>query len=216
VQAFQPSKDIRLVMLDGKSASAKYVALSHCWGRPSKLPLTTRMANLSQHLQRISFSDLPLTFKDAVKLTLNLGHRYLWIDSLCIVQDDPEDWLREASKVGSVYGNALVTLSALSSVDSTRGCRIANARATTHDHRFLILAWVPTASVSLKGRSGNGMKSMGTIHIGMENMGKIHCGDELGHYRRGNCPQGTFTSLKISCFGNARRSKHIASYLGMK
>jgi hypothetical protein len=136
VQAFQPSKDIKLVMLDGKSAITDYVALSHCWGSPSKHPLTTRKNNLAQHSQRISFFDLSITFKDAVKLTLDLGQRYLWIDSLCIVQDDDEDWLREASKMASVYGNALVTLSALSSVDSTHGCRVPNPRATTHNHRF--------------------------------------------------------------------------------
>jgi hypothetical protein len=136
VQAFQPSKDIKLVMLDGKSATAHYVTLSHCWGSSSKLPLTTRIDNLAQHSQRISFFDLSLTFKDAVKLTLDLGLRYLWIDSLCIVQDEPEDWLREASKMALVYGNALVTLSALSSVDSTHGCRVPNPRATTQNHHF--------------------------------------------------------------------------------
>lgn len=136
VQAFQPSKDIKLVMLDGECVTANYVALSHCWGSSSKLPLTTRKNDLAQHSQRISFFDLSLTFKDAVKLTLDLGQRYLWIDSLCIVQDDPEDWLREASKMASVYGNAIFTLSALSSVDSTHGCRVANPQDTTHNHRF--------------------------------------------------------------------------------
>lgn len=136
VQAFNVSKDIKLVTLNGHDAAVNYVALSHCWGPSSKLPMTTRTNNLTQRSQRIAFFDLSLTFKDAVKLTRDLGQRYLWIDSLCIVQDDPEDWLREASKMGRVNGNALFTLSALSSVDSTRGCRVANPRATTHDHRF--------------------------------------------------------------------------------
>jgi hypothetical protein len=136
VQAFQPSKDIKLVTLNRKSATANYVALSHCWGSSSKLPLSTRMDNLAQHSQQISFFDLSLTFKDAIKLTLDLGQRYLWIDSLCIVQDDPKDWLREASKIASVYRNALVTLSALSSVDSTHGCRVLCPQATTHNHHF--------------------------------------------------------------------------------
>jgi Heterokaryon incompatibility protein (HET) len=136
VQAFQHSKDIRLVSLDENNVAVNYVALSHCWGPSSKLPLTTRANNLGQRSQRISFFDLSLTFKDAVKLMRDLGQRYLWIDSLCIVQDDPEDWVREASKMATVYGNALFTLSALSSVDSTYGCRVANPREITHNHRF--------------------------------------------------------------------------------
>jgi hypothetical protein len=65
-----------------------------------------------------------------------LGLRYLWIDSLCVVQGDTEEWVLEASKMASVYGNALITLSALSSVDSKSGCRISNRQAITQDHLF--------------------------------------------------------------------------------
>ncbi|KAH5487174.1 hypothetical protein HBI52_239710 [Parastagonospora nodorum] len=98
--------------------------------------MITTAANLAINRRRISFYDLSLTFKDAVKLTIDLGERYLWIDSLCIVQDDPDDWLHEAGKMSAVYGNAVFTLSALSSSDSTQGCRVANPRAITHERRF--------------------------------------------------------------------------------
>jgi hypothetical protein len=136
VQAFQKTKDIKLITPKGKCETLDYLALSHCWGPPSKHPLTTTKSNLTQHLQRISFYDLSLTFKDAIKLTSDLGQRYLWIDSLCIVQDDHEDWVREASQMAAVYSNALLTLSALSSENSTEGCRVRNQGATAHGCRF--------------------------------------------------------------------------------
>ncbi|KAH4423002.1 hypothetical protein HBH92_022430 [Parastagonospora nodorum] len=124
VQAFRGSRDIKLVTLTGHDATSSY------------RPMITTAANLAINRRRISFYDLSLTFKDAVKLTIDLGERYLWIDSLCIVQDDPDDWLHEAGKMSAVYGNAIFTLSALSSSDSTQGCRVANPRAITHERRF--------------------------------------------------------------------------------
>lgn len=60
----------------------------------------------------IPVSSLPRTFRDAVTATRALGLRYLWIDSLCIVQDDPEDWAREAGRMAGVYGGAHVVIAA--------------------------------------------------------------------------------------------------------
>jgi hypothetical protein len=76
-------------------------------------------------LQPYLFSDLSSTFTDAANHARSLGQRYLWIDSLCIAQEDLDDWQSEASKMASVYGSALYTLSALSSADSTQGCCVA-------------------------------------------------------------------------------------------
>ena len=53
--------------------------------------------------------------------TRNLGYRYLWIDSLCIVQDDQEDWDREATLMYNVYTNAECNLAAAASRDSSGG-----------------------------------------------------------------------------------------------
>lgn len=55
---------------------------------------------------------LPKTFQDAITVTRKLGFQYLWIDSLCILQDDLEDWEIEASKMASIYENAIVTIAA--------------------------------------------------------------------------------------------------------
>jgi len=63
-----------------------YVCLSHCWG--SSLPLKTTKANLAEFQKSIDFDLLPKTFQDAVSFVQRLGIGYLWIDALCIVQDD--------------------------------------------------------------------------------------------------------------------------------
>jgi hypothetical protein len=64
---------------------------------------------------------MPKTFQDAVVVTRSIGLRYLWIDSLCIIQDDPDDWLRESANMGSIYKNSRLTIAASSATDSTQG-----------------------------------------------------------------------------------------------
>jgi hypothetical protein len=60
----------------------------------------------------IAFESLPALFQDAVVATRNLGIPYLWIDSICIIQDSKQDWEAESAKMGSVYRNAYVTIAA--------------------------------------------------------------------------------------------------------
>ncbi|KHE79613.1 HET-domain-containing protein [Neurospora crassa] len=112
----------------------QYMTLSHCWGPPEKRPIITIRANLSVRMERISFAELPKTFQDAVVLTRKLGQQYLWIDSLCIIQDDETDWAREASTMAEIYTQSYCTLAALSSADSTAGLR----KKTQTDQSMLI------------------------------------------------------------------------------
>lgn len=97
-----------------------YTTLSHCWGR--KQPLRTSLSNLDRHEQAILLSDLPKTFADAVLITRRIQVRYLWIDSLCIVQDDRSDWENEAKLMAAIYQNSFLTISATSSPDCLGGC----------------------------------------------------------------------------------------------
>jgi Heterokaryon incompatibility protein (HET) len=109
------SPELKLVLSESQTVSP-YAALSHCWGKAQLH--TTTIATIAQHLQAIPFSVLPQTFKDAVAVTRRLDLRFLWIDSLCIVQDDEVDWFREAAAMASVYGNAHVTIMASQSSSS--------------------------------------------------------------------------------------------------
>jgi hypothetical protein len=67
-----------------------YIALSHCWGSTPTITTTTENERLFR--EGIDFQALPTTFRDAVTITLGLGYRLLWIDSLCIIQDSKSDW----------------------------------------------------------------------------------------------------------------------------
>lgn len=96
-----------------------YAALSHCWG--SFQPLQTKKDNLRSHVEGIPYTWLPQTFQDAVRTTRELGLRYLWIDSLCIVQDDLTDCEAECARMNVIFSNALCTISASDARDSTDG-----------------------------------------------------------------------------------------------
>ena len=65
---------------------AEYLALSHCWGTEQNFTTTT--ATLSERTRGIAWADLPKSFQDAITLARTLGFSYVWIDSLCILQDD--------------------------------------------------------------------------------------------------------------------------------
>jgi len=95
------------------------MTLSHCWG--THQPVTTTTSNLEERLLSIGLDDLPLTFRHAILLTQRLNIKYIWIDSLCILQDDSEDWLREAPNMGNIYANSYCTISATFAKDATHG-----------------------------------------------------------------------------------------------
>ncbi|KAI0872115.1 heterokaryon incompatibility protein-domain-containing protein [Hypoxylon argillaceum] len=99
--------------------AASYAALSHCWG--STRPLQTLRSNIESHVKGISLDSVPKTFRDAIRVTRHLDIGYLWIDSLCIIQDDNEDWIREAAQMGAYYTGAEIVISASSSQGSSEG-----------------------------------------------------------------------------------------------
>lgn len=101
---------------------AEYLALSHCWGKlEEKDKFCTSLKNVDDLCRGFSMNDLPQTFKDAVTVTRELGKRYLWIDSLCIIQDDPNDWAFESKRMEAVFSNAYCTIAASAAADSTVG-----------------------------------------------------------------------------------------------
>lgn len=100
----------------------RYIALSHCWGPKEKHSITTTL-NIDRHLaEGIPFGSLSKTFQDATTITRELDVEYLWIDSLCIMQDDTDDWKSEAPRMGSVYEDAYLTICATGAADGTEGC----------------------------------------------------------------------------------------------
>jgi hypothetical protein len=99
----------------------RYCALSHCWGNPNYLPQLTS-ENFDDLRKEISLLDLPKTYRDAITIARSLGQRYIWIDSLCIMQDSEDDWTREAAAMGAVYENSVCTIAAVGASDTDMGC----------------------------------------------------------------------------------------------
>jgi Heterokaryon incompatibility protein (HET) len=113
-----PNQSIVLVETHGQRG--RYMTLSHCWGTSHKFITTT--ANLGDRKRAISLFDLPQTYQDAVSITRQFGVQYLWIDSLCILQDSFLDWERESSRMVAVYGQSYLTISASGSMGDSSGC----------------------------------------------------------------------------------------------
>jgi hypothetical protein len=96
-----------------------YIALSHPWGPkphfctyPDDPHDASAPHTLSEHKKGISISDLPATFYDAVRAVRALGKRYLWIDSLCILQGPQGDFKDEAKRMETVFSSAYCVLAA--------------------------------------------------------------------------------------------------------
>jgi hypothetical protein len=73
-------------------------------------------------MEGFKLSGLPQTLVDAVKIARHLNIRYLWIDCLCICQDDPEDWARESASMADIYSNAYIVIAADHARNASEGC----------------------------------------------------------------------------------------------
>ncbi|KAG4438505.1 hypothetical protein IFR05_006028 [Cadophora sp. M221] len=108
-----------VVLTESAPDDAPYVCLSHCWGKSQ--PLRLLKANNMAFQEEISWPSIPHTFRDAMMVSKYLEIEYIWIDSLCIVQDDSADWQVEASKMLSIYENSHITIAATASGGSSEG-----------------------------------------------------------------------------------------------
>jgi len=93
----------------------RYAALSHSWGLKShrRHPIPKlRKENIADREKRIEWAELTKVFQDAIIVARRINIDYLWIDSLCIVQDDDEDWAMQSSQMANIYGSSAVVISA--------------------------------------------------------------------------------------------------------
>jgi Heterokaryon incompatibility protein (HET) len=68
-----------------------------------------------------SIEDMPLTFQNAVVIARKLSVDYIWIDSLCIRQDDPLDWEVEVKKMVGVYSGSYCNIAATAASNAYMG-----------------------------------------------------------------------------------------------
>ncbi|KAI1407290.1 heterokaryon incompatibility protein-domain-containing protein [Hypoxylon sp. FL1857] len=105
------SKSPNRLVEPGPGARAQYAALSYRWGHWKSF---TTKDNVESHKREIDPKSEPTVFQEAATVARKLGIDYLWIDSICIIQDDNEDWAAEAAKMAQVYENASVVIAASS------------------------------------------------------------------------------------------------------
>ena len=115
----QDRPHIELVLVETEGLTGSYVCLSHRWVQPETSMASTTRSNHSDRLSGKSFDNLPTLFHDVFHASAALDIRYVWIDSLCIVQDDPADWKRESGRMSDYYQRAAFTIA--TTTDQTSG-----------------------------------------------------------------------------------------------
>jgi hypothetical protein len=113
-------RGINVKLVESHKLYAPYAALSHCWG--NEQTCITTLATLGKHKKGIPWGSIPKTFQDAIKFALKLDIKYLWVDSLCIIQDDISDWDIQSSEMADIYQNSYLTLAATASSGDSQGC----------------------------------------------------------------------------------------------
>jgi hypothetical protein len=169
-------RDPHLVQTCGKMAT--YITLSHCWGQTklSQLMKTTK-ANIDERMVGIPLSTMPKSFQDAILIARKLRFRYIWIDALCIIQDDAEDWEKEAATMHIVYDSAFLNVAASSAENSAvgmlgkrqihnRACQLG--RIGTYRYRYEERAKPPPANPWDRQESPeNVFLGNYTVHVGV-------------------------------------------------
>lgn len=138
---------------------ASYASLSYCWGGQQQLVTTT--SNISDHLVALPCG-LPKTILDAIEVCQKVGIRYLWVDSLCIVQNDNSDKLDQVAKMGLIYKNSTVTIVAASAEKVTDGF-LSNGKSNK-----------PTAKLPIFVNNS----TFGTVYLRTEHLDHIYSSDE--------------------------------------
>ena len=103
------------------SSDTRYTTLSHRWGKLSKRSMLTT-ENLKIWGNVLPENELSQTFKDAISVTRSLGIKYIWIDSLCIIQNSTQDWLEQSALMSNIYKYSYCNIAATAAEDDSQGC----------------------------------------------------------------------------------------------
>lgn len=138
---------MQLIETDGKMEGV-YACLSYCWGSPSKENQIgqTIWRNIEQYKEAIPLQELPQTVADAIRLCCKLGIEFLWVDRLCIVQDQDsstgtDDWKTEASKMCDYYSKSALTISVHICSESSQSFLKKRQKGFQEQSRFVIVEY---------------------------------------------------------------------------
>jgi hypothetical protein len=111
--------EVRLVETGGDDG--QYLVLSYCWGSLFGGVITTTKKNIDEFTKFLPVRTLPRTIQDAIVVTRELGFKFLWVDSLCIIQDESKEWEAAVQTMGDIYQRAVCTISATGAKDCSEG-----------------------------------------------------------------------------------------------
>lgn len=183
------SNDPYVRLYESQGEAEQYVCLSHFWGGQSLLQTT--IANLSSHKVQIPWNGLSLTYQETIDFVRKLGIRYLWIDSLCIIQDDEVDWREEAAKMAAIYRGAYLTICATVSAN-TDGGLFAVASPEFKSHR---LTYFDT-----HGRPQEVYARLKLAHAFFQGVMNVAINNKLSIYKRGWILQERLLSRRVLHF----------------
>jgi hypothetical protein len=114
-----PNPVVRLALREDVPLTSRYLTLSHCWG--DRIPERLLSGNFETVRKEIKLNSLSKTFQEAIIFTRKLSCQYIWIDSLCIIQDDLVDWQKESAQMREVYRSSACNISASDAKDGSQG-----------------------------------------------------------------------------------------------
>jgi hypothetical protein len=124
----RPADDVPLILIDvvrvylvESTSNEKYFALSYVWGKVDMLPTLTENFEARKEPGGLTGLQFPKTMSDAIQLVRSLGETYLWIDALCIVQDDKIQKARDLANMDAVYSKAFATIVAMDGTSADAG-----------------------------------------------------------------------------------------------
>ncbi|KAE8448913.1 hypothetical protein EG329_008709 [Mollisiaceae sp. DMI_Dod_QoI] len=110
----------RMCIVDAPN-NCRYVALSYCWGTAPMLKHLLANSTTMRTEGVLANSIAPATIRDAITLVKGVRERYLWVDALCIVQDDPAIQQKQLAQMGLIYSLATFTIVAAAGIDANAG-----------------------------------------------------------------------------------------------
>ncbi|KAI9708359.1 MAG: hypothetical protein M1820_004063 [Bogoriella megaspora] len=120
IRSVDSKGEVYLNLSDESHIAEPYATLSHCWGKARTLKLTS--TNIGMLQSGIKVNSLSTSYKEGITVARRLGLHYVWIDSLCIIQDSDTDWRREAAQMANIFRNSEINIATAAAADNSDPC----------------------------------------------------------------------------------------------
>ena len=196
-------------LMEAGANRAEHATLSYCWGtKPCTAgwPHVTSSSNLAQRLGGAPLTYMPLTIQHAMLVCERLGLQYLWVDCLCIVQDDRLDWDRESRRMHEIYERSTITITALGATAMDQECFLSRKSAHIADAQGISLETGPFSLPFVANDTYLGLVYICALPSHSDfNENMIAYGIRGGGHSKSACfLVVSSTSVKINCFGSAK------------